>query len=96
MKPDYVPTFIVQNQYLMNRFIPSTEGTIIFRMSNSAEYYIENKGVFVVRYNSIHTRHFPTLLEAFLFYYTVEEEAQLWDNTMHPFLIESKIKLHMN
>ena len=80
----------------MNRFIPSTEGTILFRMSNSAEYYNENKGQFEVRYNAIHSRHFDTLLEAFLFYYTVEEEAQLWDYTSMPFLIESKIKLHMN
>jgi hypothetical protein len=80
----------------MNRFIPSAEGTILFRMSNSAEYYNENKGAFEVRYNAIHIRQFSTLLEAFLFYYTVEEEAQLWDNTVCPFLIESKIKLHMN
>jgi hypothetical protein len=80
----------------MNRFIPSTEGTILFRMSNNAEYYNENNGVFEVRYNTIYTRLFPTLLEAFLFYYTVEEEAQLWDKTVSPMLIESKIKLYMN
>ena len=80
----------------MNRFIPSTEGTILFRMSNSAEYYNEDRGVFEVRYNGIHTRLFPTLLEAFLFYYTVEEEAQLWDKTLSPMLIESKVKLHLN
>ncbi len=80
----------------MNRFIPSTEGTILFRMSDSAEYYNEDRGVFEVRYNTIYTRLFPTLLEAFLFYYTVEEEAQLWDKTLSPLLIETKIKLHLN
>lgn len=80
----------------MNRLIPSTEGTVLFRMSNSAEYYNEDRGVFEVRYNTVHVRSFPTLLEAFLFYYTVEEEAQLWDKTVSPFLIESKIKLHLN
>jgi hypothetical protein len=80
----------------MNRFIHSAEGTVLFRMSNDAEYYNEGKGVFEVRYNTIYTRLFPTLLEAFLFYYTVEEEAQLWDKTEGLFLIESKVKLHLN
>jgi hypothetical protein len=80
----------------MNRFIPSTEGTVLFRMSDNAEYYNEGQGVFEVRYNAIHVRTYPTLFEAFLFYYTVEEEAQLWDKTSSPFLIESKIKLHFN
>jgi hypothetical protein len=80
----------------MNRFIHSTEGTVLFRMSNDAEYYNEGKGVFEVRYNAVFTRLFSSLLEAFLFYYTVEEEAQLWDKTSSPLLIESKVKLHMN
>lgn len=80
----------------MNRFIPSTEGTILFRMSNNAEFYNENNGFFEVRYNHTYTKVFSTLLEAFLFYYTVEDEAQLWDKTVCPFLIESKVMLHMN
>jgi hypothetical protein len=80
----------------MNRFIPSTEGTILFRMSNNAEYYNEDRGVFEVRYNTLHVKRFSTLLEAFLFYYTVEDEAQLWDKTVSPLLVESKVKLHLN
>lgn len=80
----------------MNRFILSAEGTILFRMSNNAEYYHEGEGLFEVRYQQQSTRRFPTLLEAFLFYYTVEEEAELWDKTTEPLLIESKIKLFLN
>lgn len=80
----------------MNRFILSAEGTILFRMSNNAEYYNEDRGTFEVRYQARFTRTFPTLLEAFLFYYSVEEEAELWDNTVVPHLIESKIKFYLN
>ncbi|MDQ3278367.1 MAG: hypothetical protein M3Q06_08565 [Bacteroidota bacterium] len=80
----------------MNRFIQSTEGTVLFRMTNNAEYYNEGKGVFEVRCPYQQYRRFPTLLEAFLFYYTVEEEAELWDKTAGPVLIESKIKLSLN
>ncbi len=80
----------------MNRFIESVEGTILFRMSDSAEYYNEGKGIFEVLYNREQTRTFPTLLEAFLFYYTVEEEAELWDKTSRHLLIERKVKLHLN
>lgn len=80
----------------MNRFILSAEGTILFRMSNNAEYYNEDQGIFEVRYQSRFTRTFPSLLEAFLFYYTIEEEAELWDNTKEPLMIESKIKFFLN
>ncbi|HEV7332838.1 MAG TPA: hypothetical protein VGN63_17495 [Flavisolibacter sp.] len=80
----------------MNRFIQSTEGTVLFRMSNNAEYYSEGMGVFEVRFQRQRSRRFPTLLEAFLFYYTVEEEAELWDQTYGPVMIESKIKISLN
>jgi len=80
----------------MNRFIQSTEGTVLFRMTNNAEYYSEGKGVFEVRCQSQHSRRFPTLLEAFLFYYTLEEEAELWDQTAGPVMIESKIQISLN
>jgi hypothetical protein len=80
----------------MNRFIQSTDATVLFRMSDNAEYYREGKGIFEVRYQRSEARLFPTLLEAFLFYYTVEEEAELWDKTGKPLMIESKIMLHLN
>ena len=68
----------------MNRFI------------HNAEYYNEGKGVFEVRYRRYLSRRFPTLLEAFLFYYTIEEAAELWDKTDEAVLIECKIKLSLN
>jgi hypothetical protein len=80
----------------MNRFILSAEGTVLFRMSNNAEYYNEGKGIFEVRYQQTFAKNFPTLLEAFLFYYTVEEEAELWDKTTQPLLIESKVRFFLN
>lgn len=80
----------------MNRFIQSREGTVLFRMTNNAESYHEGNGVFEVHYRHLHCRRFPTLLEAFLFYYTVEDEAELWDKTAGAVLIESKIKLSLN
>lgn len=80
----------------MNRFIQSGSDTVLFRMTNRAEYYKEDRGYFEVRYQQNLTRSFPTLLEAFLFYYTVEEEAELWDKTEEPLLIESKIMLYLN
>ena len=80
----------------MNRFIQSTDGTVLFRMTNNAEYYSEGEGVFEVRYQSQHSRRFPTLLEAFLFYYTIEQEAELWDQTSGPVMIESKTMISLN
>ena len=80
----------------MNRFILAEEGTVLFRMSNRAEYYNEDKGLFEVRYNRTKARFFHTFFEAFLFYYTVEGEAEFWDKTHKPELIENKIKLHLN
>lgn len=80
----------------MNRFIQSTEGTVLFRMSNHAEYYSEGKGVFEVRCKSQHNRLFPTLLEAFLFYFTLDEEAELWDRTAKPLMVERKIQISLN
>jgi hypothetical protein len=80
----------------MNRYIESGTGIVMFRMSSNAEYYTEREGKFEVKYRHIHSRSFPTLLEAFLFYYTVDEEAQLWDKTTEPVLVEEKRMLYLN
>ena len=80
----------------MNRYIQGAAGTVLFRMSAAAEHYREDEGRFEVKYEHSHSRLFPTLLEAFLFYYTVEEEAELWDLTKQPVLVEIKIKLFLN
>jgi hypothetical protein len=80
----------------MNRYIQSVDGVVLFRMTRDAEHYTPREGKFEVRYQRRHTRFFPTLLEAFLFYYTVDDEAELWDKTTRNVLIESKIKLFLN
>lgn len=80
----------------MNRFIEGPTGTVLFRMTAAAEHYTEDNGRFEVRLIKELSRSFPTLLEAFLFYFTLEEEAELWDLTENPVLVERKIKLHLN
>jgi hypothetical protein len=80
----------------MHRFIQSATGTILFRMSVDAEHYTSEKGKFEVRYQQVRSQFFATLLEAFLFYYTVDEEAELWDKTSKPVLVECKVKLFLN
>lgn len=80
----------------MNRYIQSGEGVVLFRMTPNAEHYNEREGTFEVKYRHTKSRLFPTLLEAFLFYYTVDEEAELWDKTSKSVLIEAKIKLFLN
>lgn len=80
----------------MNRYIQSVDGVVLFRMTRDAEHHNQREGKFEVKYQRKHSRLFPTLLEAFLFYYTVDEEAELWDKTTKPVLVESKIKLFLN
>ena len=80
----------------MNRFIQSDAGTVLFRLSKDAENYSELEGMFEVKYQQVRSRFFPSLLEAFLFYYTIDEEAQLWHNTADPVLVECKVKLYLN
>lgn len=80
----------------MKRLIPSTNETMLFRLSRDAEFYNGSEGRYEVIYSKCSRRVFYSLLEAFLFYFTVEEEAQLWDRTGKEFLIEEKVKLHLN
>jgi len=80
----------------MNRFIQSFDGTILFRMSPGAEFYQEGEGHFEVRYAKEKSASFSTLVDAFLFYFLLDEAADLWDATAKPVLIESKIQLFLN
>ena len=84
------------NQSFMNRFSEGAAGTILFRMTAAAEHYAEDHGRFDVRHGKDLSRSFSTLLDAFLFYFTVEEEAELWDLTERPVLVEKKIRLYLN
>jgi len=80
----------------MNRFTQATDGTVLFRMSPDAEFYKEEKGHFEVRYANDQSACFSTLVDAFLFYFFLDEAADLWDATDKPVLIESKIQLFLN
>ncbi len=81
----------------MNRIFYATSNVILYRLSDNAEHYQGHQGNFKVKYQNTCTRSFSTLVEAFLFYITLEEEAELWNvksdkNT----LIEKKVQLYLN
>jgi len=80
----------------MNRIFQPSADAILFRMSDAAEHYKGDKGQFKVIYQKSRKKVFPSLLEAFLFYITLDEEADLFDISNGSTLIESKIKLNMN
>jgi hypothetical protein len=80
----------------MNRIFKPTAEAILFRLSDAAEHYKGDKGIFKVIYRKKLSRVFPTLLEAFLFYITLDEEADLYDITKDAVLIERKIQLFLN
>lgn len=80
----------------MNRmFHPSAE-VLLFRLSNGAEHHKGGKGKFIVTYQKNRKKAFSTLLEAFLFYITLDEAAFLWDITKEKTLIERKVTLCLN
>ena len=80
----------------MNRIFKPSADAILFRLTNGAEHYKSDKGIFKVTYRKKLTKIFPTLLEAFLFYMTTDEEADLVDISNGSVLIERKIKLCLN
>lgn len=80
----------------MNRIFQPSAEAILFRLSDAAEHYKGHKGLYKVNYRKKLSRVFPTLLEAFLFYITLDEEASLFDVTNGSILIERKIHLHLN
>lgn len=80
----------------MNRMFQSTAEALLFRLSDGAEHYKARKGCFKVVYQKKKEKSFQTLLEAFLFYITLEEEADLFDITDNVTLIERKVMLCMN
>ena len=80
----------------MNRIFQPSADAVLFRLSNAAEFYKGDKGLFKVIYRKKYTKVFPTLLEAFLFYITTDEEADLFDISKGSVLIERKIKLFLN
>ena len=80
----------------MNRIFQPSAHAILYRLSDAAEHYKTCKGLFKVSYRKKMSRVFPTLLEAFLFYITLDEEAALYDISYGSTLIERKIQLCLN
>ena len=80
----------------MNRIFQPSAETLLFRLSNGAEHYQSESGKFKVVYQQSRHKVFRTLLEAFLFYITLDEEADLIDAGSGSAIIESKIKLFLN
>lgn len=80
----------------MNRMFQPTADAILFRLSDGAEHYQAREGRFKVVYQKKNEKNFPTLLEAFLFYITLDEEADLLHISKSTTLIERKIMLCMN
>jgi len=80
----------------MNRVFQPSAHALLFRLSDAAEHYKGDKGLFKVSYRKNQSRIFPTLLEAFLFYITLDEEAALYDVAKGSLLIEQKIELCLN
>jgi len=80
----------------MNRVFHPSSHAILFRLSDAAEHYKNKGGIFQVHYGKKHSRTFSTLLEAFLFYIALDEEADLYDISNGSVIIERKIELSLN
>lgn len=80
----------------MNRMFQPTADALLFRLSDGAERCRIKEGNFKVVYQKRKERNFPSLLEAFLFYITLDEEADLLHLDNGTTLIERKVQLCLN
>ncbi len=80
----------------MNRVFQPTADAMLFRLSDGAERYRNDKAIFKVIYQNGQKRIFHSLLEAFLFYITLDEGADLIDITAGDLLVERKVMMCMN
>jgi hypothetical protein len=79
----------------MTRFFQSCPTITFYRLSGAAELYLREEGEFSVICES-QTKQFTNLLEAFIFYISVEHEATLWDITNNHLFIERKLQFDLN
>lgn len=84
------------NPMSMNRTFQPTADAMLFRLSDGAERYRHDNATFKVVYQNGRKRIFPSLLEAFLFYITLDEGADLVDITAGNLLVERKVMMSMN
>ena len=80
----------------MNRIFQSSAEAFLFRLSDQAEHYKTDLGIYKVTSPNHPQKVFPNLLEAFLFYIGLDEEADLWDISTGSVLIERKVKMYLN
>lgn len=80
----------------MNRIFHPTAEAILFRLSDGAEHFKTHSGLFKVTYRRKEEKTFSTLVEAFLFYIALDEEADLFHAGQSDTLIERKISLCLN
>jgi hypothetical protein len=80
----------------MNRVFHPSANIILFRMSDNAEHYKAEHGKFKVTYRANKGKNFTSLMEAFLFYIALDDEADLWEMGEKRILIEKKIKMCLN
>jgi hypothetical protein len=80
----------------MNRIFQPSADAVLFRLSNAAERHKGGNGEFKVIFQSRHEKTFSSLLDAFLFYISIDEEADLLDMNAGETLIERKVKICLN
>lgn len=80
----------------MNRIFQPSAEAILFRLSDAAERHKKHHGHFKVVYQQRQEKTFSSLVDAFLFYIAVDEEADLLDVSKGNVLIERKVKLCLN
>lgn len=80
----------------MNRLFQPSADVLLFRLSDAAERYTVRNGNFKVLYGTKQERRFPDLLDAFIFYLSVNEEALLLDGDKNNAVIERKVHLCLN
>lgn len=73
-------------------FFETAQGNWVFYSKSKADHLQHVRGSFEVRYGTI-KKLFEHFLSAYHFYYLLEEYASLWDVTIDPVLIETKVVL---
>lgn len=80
----------------MNRLFQPSAEVLLFRLSDAAERYNVRSGSFKVLYGKKEQRIFSDLLDAFIFYLSLNEEAVLLDGKNSNAVIERKVHVCLN
>lgn len=80
----------------MNRIFQPGATALLFRLTDGAERYQKSTGHFRVVHGKKQQKNFPTLLDAFLYYIALDDDADLLDADHNDALIERKVRLSLN